>query len=293
MSDESTFDPAWRLQLVKYFCAASLTLQGYDWLICLDREIDMIWLRPWRGVKVLYLLSRYIPFVHLGAALYYSVNLLCSPWLTYGYLILQGLLPLESSCQKAAMLVLRTYAIFNCSKKILVFLLAMLAVLVGVAFPTLVAFLRSVQFSQPPTGMINGCYPVSASKIIFVAFIAILLFETIIVALTVYSALRYYTRDSGPMIKVLYRDSLCFFFCIFSITLVNVLVAALLPNDSADLLNRLQASIHSIVSTRIIFHLRQELHADLDMGPMSRANAVTMSLHFAPADGRESYELSR
>ncbi|KAF7370141.1 hypothetical protein MSAN_00644400 [Mycena sanguinolenta] len=292
MSDESTFDPAWRLQLVKYFCAASLTLQGYDWLICLNREIDTIWLRPWRGVKVLYLVSRYIPFVHLGSALYYYVApeptmLMCqtldaaATWFTAVGIIVSE-----------AMLMMRTYAIFNCSKKILVFLLAMLAVLVGVAFPTLVVFLRSVQFGQPPTGTISGCYPVSGSEIIFVAFIAILLFETIIVALTVYSALKHYRRKSSPIIKVLYRDSLFFFLCIFSITLANVLVAALLPIDSAHLLNRLQASIHSIVSTRIIFHLRQEFHADLDMGPLSRANAVTMSLHFIPGDGRDSHGLS-
>ncbi|KAF7370137.1 hypothetical protein MSAN_00643900 [Mycena sanguinolenta] len=190
-----------------------------------------------------------------------------------------------------AILVLRTYAIFNSSKKILVFLLAMAVILGGVTFPTLVIFLRSVQFGQPPIGIINGCYPVSRSKIVFVAYIAILLFETIIVALTVYSGLIHYRRESSPLIKVLYRDSLFFFLCIFSITLANVLVAEL--TSSADLLDRLQASIHSIVSTRIIFHLRQELYADLDMGPMSQANAVTMSLHFAPGDGRESHELSQ
>ncbi|KAF7367274.1 hypothetical protein MSAN_00789400 [Mycena sanguinolenta] len=295
MSDDSIYDPARRLQLVKYFCAASLTLQGYDWFICLEREVNTIWLSPWRAVKILYLLSRYIPFINLASALYYYVvhdptASMChridavATWFTaFGIIVSE------------AMLIMRTYAIFQSSKKVLVLLLVLLGLLVGAALPTVEIFIQSLQYGQPPIGTFDGCYPVSGSEIIFVSFIAILLFETIIVALTAYSAFRNYRRESSPMIKVLYRDSLFFFLCIFSITLANVLVAALLPIDYADLLDRLQAAIHSIVSTRIIFHLRQQFRADLDMGATTRANAVSMSLHFTPGDSgatQESHELS-
>ncbi|KAJ6574627.1 hypothetical protein B0H19DRAFT_606177 [Mycena capillaripes] len=239
MSDaDSIYDPARRLQLVKYFAAASLTLQGYDWLICLDQEVKTIWSSPWRGAKILYLLSRYIPFVNLSCALYYYVAyepsvLTCrrvdavATWFTaFGI------------CVSEAMLVMRTYAIYDSSKKILIFLLVMLALLVGAALPTTEIFIRSLQYGQPPIGTINGCYPVAGSEIIFVAFIAILLFETIIIVLTVYSGLKQYRQGSSPLVKTLYRDSLFFFLCIFSITLANVVVVATLPIDYADLLDR-------------------------------------------------------
>jgi len=195
-----------------------------------------------------------------------------------------------------AMLVMRTYAIYDSSRKVLIFLLVMLTLLVGAALPTTEIFIRSLQYGQAPIGTINGCYPVAGSEIIFVAFVSILLFETVIIALTIYSALKHYRRAASSLVKTLYRDSLFFFLCIFSITLANVLVMALLPIDYADLLDRLQATIHSIVSTRIIFHLRQQFQAGLVMGATTRANAATMSLHFVPGDSlnveHESHETS-
>ncbi|KAF8213530.1 hypothetical protein K438DRAFT_1098985 [Mycena galopus ATCC 62051] len=130
------------------------------------------------------------------------------------------------------MLIMRTYAIFDSSKKILMFLLVMMAVSRPspinpsahrpVDLPTVEIFIRSLQYGQPP-GTINGCYPVAGSEIIFVSFIAILLFETIIVALTFYIAWKHYRSTSNLVIKTLYHDSLFFFLVIFSITLANVL----------------------------------------------------------------------
>ncbi|KAK7064583.1 hypothetical protein R3P38DRAFT_2825400 [Favolaschia claudopus] len=288
MSNESIFDPAQRLQLVKYFCAASLTLQGYDWLICLDREVKTVWASPWRGPKILYLLARYIPFINLSCALYYYVayepsELVCrrtdavATWFTA-----LGIIVSE------AMLIMRTYAVFDSSKKILIFLLVLLLFLIGAALPTTEIFIRSLQYGKPPIGTINGCYPVSGSEIIFVAFVAILLFETVIVALTVWSAFKHYRRSSSRLVKVLYRDSLFFFLCIFSITLASVLVAALLPIDYADLLDRLQSTIHSIVSARIIFHLRTQHQSDLGVGNTTRANALSMSLRFIGGESTEN-----
>ncbi|KAJ6515369.1 hypothetical protein C8R45DRAFT_1086583 [Mycena sanguinolenta] len=299
MSDDSIYAPAMRIQLVKYFCAASLTLLGYDWLTCLEREVETVWGSPWKGAKILYLLSRYIPLVNLSSALYYYVVFEPTVLTCQRVDALAGWLTAIGIVVSEGMLIMRTYAIYNSSKKILVFLLVLLAVLVGIAFPTAELFIRSLRYGQPPIGTINGCFPVSGSAIIFVSFIAILLFETTIVALTVYSAFRHYRRDSSPVIKVLYRDSLFFFLCIFFITLGNVLVPALLFREYADLLNRLQAAIHSIVSTRIIFHLRQQSRADIDTWAMSRANAVSMSVNFGSSDTailaehRESHELGR
>ncbi|KAF7361547.1 hypothetical protein MSAN_01188300 [Mycena sanguinolenta] len=295
--DDSIYAPAMRLQLVKYFCAASLTLQGYDWLTCLEREVETVWGSPWKGAKILYLLSRYLPLVNLSSALYYYVVFEPTVSTCERVDALAGWLTAIGIVVSEGMLIMRTYAIFNSSKKILIFLLVLLAILVGIAFPTAELFIRSLRYGQPPVGAINGCFPVSGSAIIFVSFVAILLFETTIVALTIYSAFRHLRRDSSPMIKVLYRDSLFFFLCIFFITLGNVLVPALASSQYADLLNRLQVAVHSIVSTRIIFHLREQSHVHIDTWEMSRATAVSVSMNFGSNDTsslqvehRESHE---
>ena len=39
--------------------------QVYDWLILLDREVEHVWRREWSATKVLFIVSRYGPFVDM------------------------------------------------------------------------------------------------------------------------------------------------------------------------------------------------------------------------------------
>jgi len=41
----------------------------YDWLLVLDREVNYIWRASWNYTKVLYLLTRYAPFVSIALLL--------------------------------------------------------------------------------------------------------------------------------------------------------------------------------------------------------------------------------
>ena len=42
-------------------------LKLYDWLLILSREVKHIWNASWNWTKVLYLLTRYIPFVAVAS----------------------------------------------------------------------------------------------------------------------------------------------------------------------------------------------------------------------------------
>lgn len=46
-------------QLTAYVAVAALTLVGFDWLISLEREVEMVWKRPKSLAKCLYLWNRY------------------------------------------------------------------------------------------------------------------------------------------------------------------------------------------------------------------------------------------
>jgi len=41
----------------------------YDWLLVLPQEVNYIWCASWKWTKVLYLLTRYIPFAGMGLML--------------------------------------------------------------------------------------------------------------------------------------------------------------------------------------------------------------------------------
>ena len=41
-------------------------LKLYDWVLSLPREVEYIWRASWNWSKVLYLLTRYIPFITIA-----------------------------------------------------------------------------------------------------------------------------------------------------------------------------------------------------------------------------------
>ena len=45
-------------------------LQVYDYFLTLPDEVSLIWAAPWTPMKVLFLLTRYIPFIDGGIMLY-------------------------------------------------------------------------------------------------------------------------------------------------------------------------------------------------------------------------------
>ena len=53
--------------------------QVYDWLALFDREVEHIWSKEWNIAKILYLLSRYGPFIDV------PINLVCTSGLTLVY----------------------------------------------------------------------------------------------------------------------------------------------------------------------------------------------------------------
>lgn len=42
----------------------------YDYLLTFEQEVSLIWPSPWNVVKILFLTTRYTPFVGAGAILY-------------------------------------------------------------------------------------------------------------------------------------------------------------------------------------------------------------------------------
>lgn len=50
----------------RYCTLSSWVLLLYDYLIHLDKEIDLFWLKPWSAAKGLYLFNRYLPMVCVG-----------------------------------------------------------------------------------------------------------------------------------------------------------------------------------------------------------------------------------
>jgi len=124
------FTALYKLRLYRaYGILATSTMLSYDFLCTLDREVKYIWSSPWNPGSLLFMLNRYLPFIDTGVALYlittettpeicHTLNLFIIAMLNFGILISEMII------------ILRTYAIWNHSRPVLM-LLRVLALVHG------------------------------------------------------------------------------------------------------------------------------------------------------------------
>ncbi|THG95941.1 hypothetical protein EW026_g5797 [Hermanssonia centrifuga] len=118
-----------------------------------------------------------------------------------------------------AILMLRTYAIYERKRWVLIFLCVVLG---SVLIPALIVVqleMDSLHYGYPPDGIYKGCYLTDpTSAIIFIAYILVVLSETIIVSLTLVKAVQHLRRSSVPLVVNLYRNGILFYLYILGKT---------------------------------------------------------------------------
>jgi len=85
----------------------------------------------------------------------------------------------------------------------------------------------------------------------------LLLYELVLLALTIFKRYRNFEYLHGSVITTLYRDGILYMTCITLISTANVVIDAVLPIAYSDLLNTPQIVIHSVLASRILFHLQE------------------------------------
>ncbi|KAG2055273.1 hypothetical protein BDR06DRAFT_1020478 [Suillus hirtellus] len=165
------------LQISKYTNIGSLAILVFDYCITFQDEVRWTWSRPWGLIRVVFTISRYLPFVGSGLTAYAALR-------------------------------------------------------VG-----------------------GPCPPSLAENIIHILSIVA---AEVILALTAYKWFRDY-RDSeiqSSIVTTVYGGSMLYMLCIIAITVTNVVVDAAFPVGFTNLFDTLQLVIHSVLASRILFHLR-------------------------------------
>ncbi|KAK7472341.1 hypothetical protein VKT23_000460 [Stygiomarasmius scandens] len=235
---------------------ASITILVYDYLLTLEREIVLVWNGHWGAIKILYILSRFPPFFDVPLVLYYSLapNIpleRCHPiysvasWFTiYGIVIAE------------AILMKRTVALWGVDKRVSRGLLVLMIAITIPCAILLALFLQTIKYGLPPLPTVTGCYPTEGGVIIFVDFILLILYESIMLGLTMWVGVKRFRHSRNPLVVTLYRDGIYYFVYTFVISLGNIIVLVAGPPELLDLLNTFQRVMHSILSTRVILHVR-------------------------------------
>ncbi|KAJ6614711.1 hypothetical protein B0H10DRAFT_2044489, partial [Mycena sp. CBHHK59/15] len=224
-----------------------------------------VWQSHWSFIKCLYLWTRYSTFIDTIVALQETLDMhrdssSCSHIVDFTTHHIELYI---------AILMVRTYALYGKSKKLLRFFLMMWLSVGGVDVWAVIKYIASFKTQAPPSAT-SSCYLSSTSNIGLVCYVSFLTMETSktdIVLLTVWKGFHTFsvtdsTFQHTRLVTSFYRDGILFYLAILVFFITDVVIQAVAP-----------VLMHSILSCHLVTHVRAVAHkegADMSVtGPKS------------------------
>ncbi|KDQ56699.1 hypothetical protein JAAARDRAFT_207789 [Jaapia argillacea MUCL 33604] len=263
------------IRIVNYANVASLAWLTYDVILTFGEESSTIWRSKFSIPKVLYLLLRYVVLItlSLNLAVNTSENLspeVCGPWMRF-----QGLDSVAiASWLGEALLMLRVWALYERSRKVLIF--SLFLYLVDMASGLMAAFVTYHSESQVPPipGLsVPGCYlSLSAPTAIWSTYVGWLVHafvNTVYFALTMHKFVKgirwsdYNLRQFeqfAPLLSLFVRDGTFYFFIILVCTLYNLIIMFFLFHRPVFVVGMsIMAATYAVTSSRVVLDLRSSI----------------------------------
>ncbi|KAJ3528616.1 hypothetical protein NMY22_g9338 [Coprinellus aureogranulatus] len=282
-------------QHVTYVEIASIVLLTVEIVHSLPDEVELIWRAEWNAGKILFLLSRYLPFSDVTLDLLYATTTansieLCQKTFASGsggsHLILnvrvdrltgvfRGVaLTLIGVVLAEVILYLRVYALSGGSQWVGVLLGVLFVALHGTTFVFLIRFIKSLEYSLSPLPKVIGCLPIKGSpKDLSIVFVLIMASELAILAITIWTLLSKFRQSKNQLVSIFYRDGVVYFLLLtgthpnassnpdpypaLAISGGNIICNLVAPPGYTYLLACLQRVLHSILATRMVLHIRK------------------------------------
>ncbi|KAG8993354.1 hypothetical protein FRB94_010838 [Tulasnella sp. JGI-2019a] len=202
-----------------YTMVACLIWIVWDWVCLMDFEINYVWRRQWSKSKILYILTRYFGLLLLVFEVVSDSRKWSEQFCQWYYIII-GIATTFLLYLIEIGMQLRIYALYNCSRRILI-TNAVLFALEVVAISTLVGLdirlssdSSTIPFFDdlPLTGCWNGNHPRFSHGTWFI----VLAFEIYLFALVSFKAYKKYAHYGTFMgiFKLMFRDAIAWFFFI-------------------------------------------------------------------------------
>ncbi|KLO08912.1 hypothetical protein SCHPADRAFT_588277 [Schizopora paradoxa] len=213
-------------QNVKYFYLSNASLLYYDTFINFDDEYQFIWKARWSVGKILYIMARYFAFVDVALLLVFTLQEHPDPtrcmhiYKTSAWLLVVGVLVAE------ALLIVRTYAIFERNTYVLAYLVCLKIGLTIPAIKILNDSFGQTTFLPSPAPTILPCFPDVGIGSCWPAFLCIAIFDLNILSLTTFNAVSQWSAGMGRsrLLKTLVMDGALYFVCLFASSVSNVVI---------------------------------------------------------------------
>ncbi|TFK26597.1 hypothetical protein FA15DRAFT_654268 [Coprinopsis marcescibilis] len=187
--------------------------------------VALVWSGQWKKGNLLYLTSRLLPFVDVPLGVFYWDLYLALTDINALAFTLAGMLTAE------AMLALMIYALTR-SKFVRNFLIGQLSVLaIGTSAVTAV-FYTSATFTKPILPLPTGCFPSSGNYLLLaLGFTSLAFNQFVLTCLMIGVGITQYRHSTSSLVRVLYRDGVAYYCIIFLISLSQVVMLLVGPNN--------------------------------------------------------------
>lgn len=235
----------------------------YDFVTNLGDELDYLMGSRMTLAKGLFLGCRYTPFVlcALHAQMEFSPRIEDCPGLAESNILFLGILLLCAEC----IFVLRTYALWNCDRRVRIALLILYsAFFCGTAVLVLACGLQS-----KVTDFTAGCFSSTSIPVNFILapYILLLLLEIEIVGLTFYRMIRYYRATHCRLLTLMAQYSVAYILAGLLFTLANIVAICFVPGDYGPVLEASQIVAQGLLATRMQLDLWKLNRHSLEMAP--------------------------
>ncbi|CAL1715364.1 unnamed protein product [Somion occarium] len=264
-------------QTVTYLDLVAAAVLGYDYCLTFRREVKYVWTSHLSLGKVLFFLTRYPVFGETALVLYHQFAVMgpekCDIiYKTIGYQLGTGTFIAES------ILAMRTWVLWHRNPYIGVALICGLVLFWTPVFYFLQESLNSLVFTTAPEPDTPGCFLLTQKNILFAVFVLITSFETLILTLTLIRFIPLVHHKKTSLIKVIYRDGIMNYFYLCILSICNVVVLLTAPRGYSTLLSALQRVMHSVLSARVLLHLREAVSKPTTFGTQEITGLETYSV---------------
>ncbi|KAG2151656.1 uncharacterized protein EDB93DRAFT_1138934 [Suillus bovinus] len=238
------------IQVSKFSNIGAFAILIFDFCITFQDEVEWTWFRPWDITRVIFTISRYLPFIGSGLTTYAALRVSSGPPAPS---LAENIIHIVSIIAAEGLLVIRTWAFWKRSKRVLIGLVTYSVVTVIAAVS--INILPNHQLISADVSTIPGpSFESSRNAALVYSFLA--LFECVILTLTAYKKFSEYRRIKNSIITNVYGGSMFYMLCIIAVTVTNVVIDAVFPVGYTNIFDTLQLVIHSVLASRIMFHLR-------------------------------------
>ncbi|KAH9856355.1 hypothetical protein C2E23DRAFT_882429 [Lenzites betulinus] len=273
--------------------AVAFALLFYDFVLTFQEEVERYWTGSFSLASFLFFLNRYLSLLgHIPVIFAFFRSLPASQYvsqLSRSFQLYHFLLSIAVQCIVTALMLLRTYALYGRSRRVLVLLLGIIAIgaplcVWGLLKGQLTGISKSVTFAAPAGANHTHTWCNLASSQqegydLAIAWGAISAFDATVFVLTLLKALEMGRAWSGGYFRVMLRDGTIYFAFLFLCYVSNILPYAL----SQPVHKGVSTSVTNVVSSTLISRLMLNIR-DPDLRQGSARHWGRLSIYSASSD---------